>query len=346
MTLIATTAPITHLIGRIWAQAPLPSGILPPPIWPLPAVIGRIVAKGHEPEGEAMREALAAWVVAMDAEGLSRATLRAYGTDVTRALAWIERGGIAALSDIRAEHIRGWLAHDPGISLKTRSRRFSALRSFFRWAVSDGHSTTDPTERIRSPKVPRPEPRWLSPEQVRRLLNTVDVNEPFRRRDFALILWLYTTGCRIAETLSLRITDLDLQLGAATVLGKGRKPRRVLCSPGALQALRAWLPARKAYLEQRGLQDNGRVFVSRRGHVVDPSTWTATLKVYARKAGLPSWLSSHKLRHSFATHLLESEVDLRHIQEMLGHASLGTTQAYLHVTERSLREKHRRAFPV
>jgi integrase/recombinase XerD len=231
-----------------------------------------------------------------------------------------------------------------GRSPRSVARAVACFRSFYRFLVVSGHRPDDPAGDLRAPRAWKTLPKFLSSEEVDRLLQSPDTTQPRGVRDRALIELLYATGLRVSEMVNLRQQDLNLESGYLTCTGKGRKQRLVPVGDEAAAWLTRYLrEARPALLRKRS---SPRLFVNARGGaaLTRVGFWKI-LKDYGKRAGVGSRLSPHVLRHSFATHLLERGADLRAIQMMLGHSDLSTTQIYTHVLEARLRAVYDRFHP-
>lgn len=286
---------------------------------------------------------------------LSPHTRRAYLGDIAAMLIHLQRLGIDELGSVRLASLRSWLAnlHSLGASRATLQRRAAAARVFFAWALAHGLIGADPSSGLKSPKLVRALPQTLAPAQARALLeaaiarvNETSRDEPRTRalasRDVAILETLYAAGMRVSELCGLDVPALDLEGGSARVLGKGDKERTVLLGRPAVNALRDWLDCRALI----ATPDAGRaVFVGERGARIDQRVVRRI--VHATLTAVPNApdLGPHGLRHAMATHLLEGGADLRAVQELLGHASLATTQIYTHVSTDRLRQAFRQAHP-
>ena len=278
-------------------------------------------------------------------------TVEAYAADLAGFLGFLTThlGGepdLAQLAALRPADLRAWLAHEAnaGAGNATRARHLSAVRSFFRF-LARRHALDAPAlTLISAPRGRRPLPRALSPDQARAV--TDDIAEmadtaALQARDTALFTLLYGCGLRIAEALALNVRDAPLPGSDAMlrVLGKGAKERIVPVLPAVRAAVAAWLrlhPAR---------QPDSPLFLGARGKRLDPAVAQKVLRTFRRLHGLPEHATPHALRHSFATHLLAGGADLRSIQDLLGHASLSTTQRYTDVDQGRLLEVWRKAHP-
>ena len=224
-----------------------------------------------------------------------------------------------------------------GRSPRSVARAVACYRGFYKYLLVDGRVAMSPADELRPPRAIKALPRYLSVEDVDRLLSQPDVSTPRGLRDRAVLELLYATGLRVSELVSLRPADLHLDASYLTCIGKGSKERLVPIGAEATRWMERYL--REARPRLLGARTSSRVFVNARGGGVGLSRvgFWKVLKGYARSAGVTSALSPHMLRHSFATHLLERGADLRAIQMMLGHADLSTTQIYTHVLEHRMR---------
>lgn len=276
----------------------------------------------------------------------SAATLRAYAADLRGFAAWLGTEDIA-LPAVRRPQLRAYLVEleEQGLAATSVQRKLASLRGLFRWLQQQGHLDKDPAKLIRGPKAPKRVPRFLTTPEVDRLLA-----QPFDAtsqglRDRAILETLYSTGCRVSECAGMELGSLDLTEGTARVMGKGDKERLALLGGPALEAVRAWLPARRRVLDDNKLGDHGALWLNRRGGKLSARWIFETVVARARRAELQTRLTPHGLRHSFATHLLDRGADLRTVQELLGHARLVTTEIYTHVSIGRLRSVYDQAHP-
>jgi len=293
-----------------------------------------------------------AWDLALDnflahcgaEKGLASASLDAARFDLARLREWAEGAGVDAPVSVRDEHLRAFLMESAAeLAPSSRARMLSTLRSFFRFLVAEDLTTIDPTITLIAPKRGRKLPTVLSLNQVERLIDSVDGARPADLRDRAILEVLYGCGCRVSELCGLDLADLDP--GEATLLlrGKGRKQRRVPVGEPALEAVALYLRAGRP--DMLGKTANAALFLNQRGgRLTRVSVWTL-LKKTGSAAGLPGTLSPHTLRHTYATHLLEGGADLRVVQELLGHADIGTTEIYTHIDRAWLAEAWLGAHP-
>jgi integrase/recombinase XerC len=281
-------------------------------------------------------------------------TVRAYRADLERFCEFWEKdfanepARATQLSRIDTLAIRAHVAslHRAKLSSRSLSRHLSALRSFFAWACREGVCAKNPAAGVPSPRTPKTLPRALTAADTDRLLAVEDEGAPFPERDRAMFEFLYATGLRVSELSGVDLDDLDLSQRLVRVLGKGSKERIVPFGIPAAQAVRKYLPSRGALRASHPLPEDGEpLFVNRLGSRLTARSVARILKRRLREAGLPARISPHALRHTFATHLLSAGADLRSIQELLGHASLSTTQRYTHADAARLMEVYKKSHP-
>jgi integrase/recombinase XerC len=290
--------------------------------------------------------------------GLSRHTVRAYLGDVTSLLEHAAAAGATAPADLGIGALRAWLAgqHGSGHARATLARRAAAIRTFTAFAHARGLLAADPGPLLGMPRIPRRLPEVLRQDQVAAVLEapgapaaTRPGGAPSRQdaalalRDTAIVELLYATGIRVGELCGLDVGDLDSQRRTVRVLGKGNRERTVPAGLPAVRAVGAWVRSGRPVLVT--LASGHALFLGARGRRLDPRT--ARRVVHARLAAVPGTPDSgpHGLRHAAATHLLEGGADLRSVQEILGHASLTSTQIYTHVTVERLQSAYRQAHP-
>lgn len=279
---------------------------------------------------------LAAYLVHISSErGLSRHTQENYARDL-RVL--FKKMGQNSLADLQVQDIRRVLAglHAQGLSGKSLARMLSAWRGFYHYLTRRHGYSHNPCESLRVPKSPRALPKALSPDQTRHLLET-QRDTPLQKRDQAILELFYSSGLRLSELAELKLAQLDLMSGEVTVTGKGNKTRIVPVGSRAAQALAQWLILRPT--------DTDYVFPGRGGAHLSQRAIELRVKQRARYAGLDANIHPHVLRHSFASHLLQSSGDLRAVQEMLGHASISTTQIYTRLDFQHLAKAYDAAHP-
>ncbi len=275
--------------------------------------------------------------------GLSQHTIDGYARDVGRFGAYLTDEG-APLDQVDEARVAGYLvtlSHE-GLSARTQARALSAIRGFFRFLVQEGRHQRDPTELLEGPRLLRRLPDILNRDEVLRLLETPKGAKPNRVRDRAMLHTMYAAGLRVSELVDLDLADVNLEEGFVSALGKGNKRRIVPIGAHARAAMAEYL----AEVRPKWARSASRAcFVTARGKAMTRQGFWSLVKKYARAAGITKPISPHKLRHSFATHLLAGGADLRSVQTMLGHADISTTQIYTHVTGEHLRKMHERYHP-
>ena len=284
--------------------------------------------------------------------GLAANTLAAYRRDLRRYVAFLTARGIVRAEEVDDTVVRSFIAsvsasthgpEDAPYKATSVSRVLSAVRSFHRFLLGEGITTQDPTSEVVRPRVPRPLPHPLGLDEVGRLIEAPDRSTPTGLRDRAILEVLYAAGLRVSELTGLDVDDLDLEGGYVRVVGKGGKEREVPIGRHAQQAVGAYLSRARPRLV--GQRTRGALFLNTRGGRLSRQACAKLLAVYATRAGIERRVSPHDLRHSFATHLLEGGADVRVVQELLGHASVATTQIYTLVTKEHLREVYYTAHP-
>ncbi len=277
--------------------------------------------------------------------GLSKATLSAYRADINRFLAWIEDRDVCSWRAVEGEHVIDYLARERarGLSEATVARELSALRSCLRHLFAEGTITRDPSARIPGPILRRSLPTTLSVDEVERLLLSPGIQGWRAERDGAFLEVLYACGARVGEALALRTDGIEPSLRVLVLSGKGGKTRVVPIGERARGALDRWISGARRSLP--GAVQQRLVFLTRSGKPLDRTNAWRLVKRAAFAAGLSSAISPHTLRHSFASHLIEGGADLRSVQEMLGHASIQTTEIYTHLDAEHMRSLHRLYHP-
>lgn len=228
-------------------------------------------------------------------------------------------------------------------SPSSRARKLASLRTFFQYCIRQGLLSSNPAKEVATPKVPKRVPKFLTVDEVFALLNVPMDNEILGARDKAIMELLYASGIRVGELVALDVADLDLSGGTVRVMGKGRKERIVPMGDKACRALSAYLELRPALVPDGS--DEEALFVNRRGGRLTARSVERMLNKYIQRSGLQKKVTPHVLRHTFATHLLGSGADMRGIQELLGHASLSTTQKYTHVGIEAMMDAYDKAHP-
>ncbi|MFV8756192.1 site-specific tyrosine recombinase XerD [Nannocystaceae bacterium ST9] len=280
---------------------------------------------------------------------LSRNTLEAYGNDLRQLLEFLVERGHTTTAEVSPPILLEFLATLARRALTARSqaRRWVAVRGLFRWLRTEQLITVDPTQGIRMPKAGAKLPELLGRAEIEALIAAPGLDTPLGLRDTALLEFMYATGCRVSEAVGLTIDALHLDQGLVMLTGKGDKQRMVPLGDYARVALLAWLSEGRPKLVARakGRGRNDWVFVNHRGARLSRQGWFEKLREHARTAGIMRDISPHKLRHSFATHLLEGGADLRTVQTLLGHADISTTQVYTHLSQAHVRDAYDRHHP-
>jgi integrase/recombinase XerD len=277
--------------------------------------------------------------------GLAQRSVEAYASDLIRFAVFVRQDLTKTFAMIDSGDVAAWLVSlsRAGISARAQARKLSALRGFYKFLVAERHVSADPTALVTGPRLPRKLPHVLSFAEVEMLLRAPDPATPRGCRDAAMTQLLYASGLRVSELVGLKLTDIDLDQCVVSALGKGDKRRLVPFGEVARDALQRYLREVRPRWAVRG--ESVHLFLTERGTGMTRQGFWKLLGRYARSAGINKPISPHKLRHSFATHLLERGADLRAVQTMLGHADIATTQVYTHVTSEHMREAHARFHP-
>jgi integrase/recombinase XerD len=277
--------------------------------------------------------------------GSSPRTAEAYGRDVDRFITFALSRGVTAPTESSATLLREFMYHlkDLGLSPASIRRNVSALRTYFRFLIGDGHMVRDPTERLETPKGWRKLPEVLTVAEASKLLDQPSLDDPLGYRDRAMLELGYGCGLRVSEWIETSLKDVMLDEGVVRVFGKGSKERLVPLGRNAIRWLAAYLNVQRPHLE-RG-EGQGRLFLNAQGRPLTRMGAWKILRKYVERAGIERRVTPHTLRHTFATHLLEGGADLRAVQEMLGHSDISTTQLYTHVDREYLRSVHKQFHP-
>lgn len=275
---------------------------------------------------------------------LAENTLLAYGRDLTRFVEFVATLGVRGATDLDLGHVSAWLKMlaDAGLGARTTARQLSALRGLMRFLIEEGVLKHDPSELAARPRIGRRLPSTLGEHEVLRLLAAPDTTKLRGLRDRAMLSLTYASGLRASEVVRLELSDIDLERGVVSALGKGSKRRLVPVGEVALDHVESYL-ARRA--EHPKLARARVVFANPRGAALSRQAFWKIVGRYARSAGIDGAAYPHRLRHSFATHLLAGGADLRSVQTMLGHVSIATTEIYTHVDSRQVREAHAKTHP-
>jgi len=275
--------------------------------------------------------------------GLSANTLLAYRNDLAK-LAVFAGARDRELSSLQAGDLAEFFRdlRKRGLSPKTVARTMVAVRGFYKYLIQDGHLTLDPSANLEPPKSGQSLPRFLASEEVERLLCSPDPSTYLGLRDKAMLEVLYATGLRVSELVSLSQSNLNLDLGFLTVVGKGDKERVVPLGLSAIAWVQKYMRIRPRFIGR--VKPTSALFITERGQPLTRQAFWKIIVSHGEKAGI-GHITPHLLRHSFATHLLENGADLRSVQMMLGHSDISTTQIYTHITNERLREIYKKFHP-
>lgn len=278
-------------------------------------------------------------------QGSSPRTAEAYARDLERMVSYVSGRGAVAPTDVTARLLRDFVyfLKDLGLSPASIRRNLSAIRTYYRFLLGEGHVVRDPSDRLETPKRWRTLPEVLSVEEVTRLLAAPKLDDALVFRDRALLELAYGAGLRVSEWITLAVRDVMLDEQLVRVFGKGSKERLVPIGRAAVGAVAVYLRELRPKLEKGAGQ--GVLLLNARGQPMTRMGAWKILRKHVDAAGLTKRVSPHTLRHSFATHLLEGGADLRAVQEMLGHADISTTQIYTHVDREYLRSVHKQFHP-
>ena len=282
-------------------------------------------------------------------KGLSANSIEAYERDVRRMALYLARElKVTSPTKVETVHLEKFLhlLHDLEISSRSQARNLSAIRSFFQYLILEDIMTADPTELINGPKAERYLPEVLTYEEIRQMIESIDLSHPQGTRNVAIIETLYACGLRVSELTSLRISHVYPDLQMIRVIGKNNKERLVPIGDSALHHIRLYLEGDRNRMMNIDAASRDILFLNRRGKKLSRVMIFNIIKDAAAHAGITKIISPHSLRHSFATHLVEGGADLRAVQEMLGHASITTTEIYTHIQADYLRETIQRFHPL
>jgi integrase/recombinase XerD len=270
-------------------------------------------------------------------KGLAANSTESYRNDLAKLQAWTEKNSLELVSLTRND-LREWLIDLAGeLSENSRRRLISSVRGFYKFLMFEGHAKDNPAEDLISPQKGAYLPRFLSQSEIELLLAAPDTSTEIGLRDRAILELMYACGLRVSEAISLKLKDIDLDAGILTCTGKGSKTRRVPVGSSAVE----WV---NAYLAKRQKRDINLLFVTPERRPLTRQTIYSIIKEYAAKCGLEG-VSPHTLRHSFATHLIQNNADIRSVQQMLGHADISTTQVYTHITSAQMKKNYDRFHP-
>jgi integrase/recombinase XerC len=300
-----------------------------------------------------MQEAVAEYLRHLALEkNASAHTVKSYREDLTQALEFFRMrlgGQTLEVTRLTTRLLRAhtvWL-HEQGYAKTTIARRIAAVRSWCRFLCRQGLLTANPADGLRGPRQDKKLPHFLSTEALAQLVAAPPADSPMGLRDRALLETMYSAGLRVSELVRLDVGDVDLDGATAMIRGKGKRERLAILGQPATDALRAWLAVRggigRTPVRRTGRQD--AIFLNKHGGRLTTRSVGRLLEKYLAQLGLDARTSPHSLRHSFATHLLDNGADIRSVQELLGHRSLGTTQIYTHVTTQRLKDSYQKAHP-
>ncbi len=276
---------------------------------------------------------------------LSLHTQQNYQRDINQLKAYCEQQSIDGWSQIDSRQVRGYVAwrHRKGLSGRSLQRELSAIRAFFNYLIRENELSSNPAQGISAPKTGRKLPKTLDVDEVSQLLDGPGNNpeDPLQQRDLSMLELMYSSGLRLAELVTLDLIGIDLKGGIVRVVGKGDKTREIPVGKKAISALEQWLIIRPSLAKA----DERALFVGQYGKRLTPRAVQKRMKQQGIKQGLIANVHPHRLRHSFASHILESSGDLRAVQELLGHADISTTQIYTHLDFQHLAEVYDKAHP-
>lgn len=279
-------------------------------------------------------------------DGLSRNTLESYRRDLDKFAAWLEKRRDVSLLQATHADMQGYLGEMFTVEhakASSTGRSLSSLKRLYRYLLRQGKIAVDPTLQIDTPKLPRQLPKTLTEQDVELLLGAPDIETPLGLRDRTMFEVLYASGLRVSELVSLRISQVSMDMGVVRVMGKGSKERLVPLGEESLDWLRRYVSTGRAVL--LGAQASDDLFVTARAEAMTRQMFWYLIKKHARHAGIDKPLSPHTLRHAFATHLLNHGADLRVVQLLLGHADISTTQIYTHIARERLKQLHAKHHP-
>jgi integrase/recombinase XerD len=274
-------------------------------------------------------------------KGLAANSVESYQNDLGRLRTWAQKNDLE-LTELTRQDLREWLIDLAVDNLSENSKRriISAVRGFYKFLMIDGHIAKNPAEDLVAPQKGLYLPRFLNQSEIEILLATPDTSTETGLRDRATLELMYSSGLRVSEAVNLKIKDVDLDSGILTTIGKGSKTRRVPVGSSAVEWLSKYFAIRRKHEDI----DVDNCFVSPHGRPLTRQEIHGFVKKYAEKCGF-SGVSPHTLRHSFATHLVQNDADIRSVQQMLGHADISTTQIYTHITSKHLQRTYERFHP-
>ena len=285
--------------------------------------------------------------------GLAKATVSAYESDLNKYVAWLQTHGITKPDDIAKQDVEDYIAalDADGESARSKARRLASIHEFHRFALAQHAVSADVAASVKAPKGASVLPDVLSVDEVSRLLDAAAVGgstDPVVLRDKALLEFMYATRCRVSEAVGTNLDDIDLEEKVVRLMGKGSKQRLVPLGSYARNSVVVYLNAGRGELERRStakVPERRALFLNKRGKRISRQSVWEIVKTAGERAGITKPLHPHTLRHSFATHLIQGGADVRTVQELLGHASVTTTQIYTHVSPEALIETYLTAHP-
>ncbi|BDR54834.1 tyrosine recombinase XerD [Bombiscardovia apis] len=282
--------------------------------------------------------------------GLASATVSAYQSDLKLYTDWLSQRGIASLDQVSKQDVEDFVASLEDESAASKARRLAAVHELHRFALEQRLLDSDVSQSVKAPKGASRLPDVLSIEEVSQLLAAAapgESTDPVSLRDRALLEFMYATGCRVSEAVAANVEDVDLDQGLARLMGKGSKQRLVPVGSYALRALQAYLNLGRPSLQRQAKKEveMSALFLNKRGKRLSRQSVWLVVQTAAERAGITHPVHPHTLRHSFATHLIAGGADVRTVQELLGHASVTTTQIYTHVSPQRLIEAYQTAHP-
>ncbi len=275
--------------------------------------------------------------------GLADNTIQAYSRDVLRFFQFLEGRKRSPLHATQDDIMDYMSTLQKALSIRSCARNLSALKMFFRFLVSEGKMEGSPARLLGAPKLPRKLPGVLTRDEVDMLLSQPDPSNQRGQRDKAMLELLYATGLRVSELVGLQMANINLEAGFVRMVGKGSKERMVPMGTMALEVIKGYLSEARGKLLKN--KSSSYLFLNSRGAGLTRQGFWKIIKKYGKKAGIRKEITPHKLRHSFASHLLEGGADLRSVQVMLGHADISTTQIYTHITRERLKQIHEKYHP-
>lgn len=277
-------------------------------------------------------------------KGLSENSIFSYTYDIKKFQSYLD-GQNKDFLQVQADDITGFLKEQKRKKISSRSlaRAVAALRQFYKYLKEDDKIEINPAEKIQTPEVKKSLPDYLSLEEIEELFEVIREDEPYELRDKAMFELLYSSGLRISEACNLRLEDVDLENMFLTVRGKGGRERLVPFGEKSLNILRKYLESARDDILKSRFSDY--LFISKKGDFLNRKSVWRLLKKYLSRTGIRKAVTPHTFRHSFATHLIENNADLRSVQELLGHIDISTTQIYTHLASRTLKEVHKKYHP-